>query len=164
MKEFLLATSIVVILAVACTGTVTQEDPRPPGSGTPARSADPSPFQVSDVPEPPISLAGTSWLLAIMDGGDVQVGDAPDITLEFHHSRLVGFSGCNRFGARWQRVEGHLAVGRITSTLLRCRGPIGRMEHRLLHILASSPVLGNGGVTELRLTGGDGVLVFDRSD
>ena len=163
MKALLLATSIALTLAASCTDTVTQ-DPPSPGTGSPSDTTNTPSFSVSDSPEPPVALAGTSWLLGIMDGGDWPVGDDPDVTLVFHDSRLVGFSGCNRFGAKWQMVEGHIEVGKIASTLVECNGNVGRAEDRILHILSATPAVGNGGVTELRLTGEDGVLVFTRSN
>jgi hypothetical protein len=57
---------------------------------------------------PTISLAGTSWLLNIVDGSDWPVGDAPDVTLVFGDSRLHGFSGCNSYGAKWRMVDGSI--------------------------------------------------------
>lgn len=122
MKRLLLATSIVVTVAASCTDTVTQEDPPPPETATPSATADAPSFDVSDPPAPAIELAGTSWVLAIVDGGDWPVGDDPDITLEFHDRQLVGFSGCNHFSANWQMVEGHVEIGHLISTLAGCRG------------------------------------------
>jgi heat shock protein HslJ len=99
-------------------------------------------------------------VLTIVDGGDWPVGDAPDVTLAFRNRRLGGFSGCNEYGAKWRMVGGRIEVGRFASTLVLCEGEVGRVEERLLEVLSASPTVGNGGVTELRLTGGGGVLIF----
>jgi heat shock protein HslJ len=157
------AVGVIALLAAtvgpACTGGSSSS---PPGSSIttePTRTASPA---ATDSPAPMISLADTSWLLNIVDGGDWPVGDAPDVTLVFGNNRLHGFSGCNSYSAKWRMVDGRIEVGRFTSTLVGCSGEVGRIEHRLFHILSASPAVGDGGVTELRLTGGRGVLVFAR--
>ncbi len=159
MKALLLATSLAMMLA-ACTGTVTQEDPPPPGTPIPSSTGDASPSDGSSSPETEVELAGTSWILTIVDGRDWPIGDARDVTLVFDDDRLGGFSGCNEYGGRWRMAGDRIDVRQITSTLVGCRGAVGTTEERLFHVLTSSPVVGNGGVTELRLTGGGGVLVF----
>jgi heat shock protein HslJ len=99
-------------------------------------------------------------VLTTADGDDWPVGDAPNVTLVFHDRRLGGFSGCNQYGAKWRMVDGRIELGRMASTLMACRGLVGRIEHRLLQVLSASPAVGAGGVTELRLTGAGGVLIF----
>ena len=129
-----------------------------------APSGQPSAPEVSDSAEP--ALAGTSWVLTIMDGGDWPVGGDPNVTLAFDRTRLTWSAGCNAFNAKWKMVDGHLELGRtatILSTIVSCEAHVEGIEDGLVHILSASPAVGNGGVTELRLTGGDGVLVF-RSD
>lgn len=173
LKALLLATSLVVTLGASCTGTGTQGDPPSPGSGS-LPVGQPSTPEVSDSPTPEqpkgryqVTLAGTSWVLTIVDGGDWPIGGDPRVTLAFHGTRLTWSAGCNSHNARWKMVDGHLELGRIAtilSTLVKCERHVERIEGRLARILSASPAVGNGGVTELRLTSSDGVLVFDRSD
>jgi heat shock protein HslJ len=99
-------------------------------------------------------------VLTTADGGDWPVGDAPNVTLVFQDRRLSGFSGCNEYGAKWRMVDGRIDVGRFHTTLVGCSGMVAKVEHRLLQVLSASPTVGNGGATELRLTGGGGVLIF----
>lgn len=163
MKALLLAMSLVVTLGASCTDAVTQEDPPPSRTSSPSATADVPSSGVSDSPEPAIDLAGTSWVLTTLDGGDWPVGNDPDVTLAFDDTRLTWSAGCNLFNARWKLVDGHLDLGRtatILSTLVKCVGKVERVERRLNHILSASPAIGNGGVAELRLDSDDGVLVF----
>jgi heat shock protein HslJ len=152
----LLATTI----GSACTGgsaSSTRESSivptEPTGSASPGTGS----------PEPTPSLAGTSWVLTTADGSDWPVGSAPNVTLVFHDQRLGGFGGCNEYGAKWRMVRGRIEIGRIASTLVLCQGMVGRVEHRLLEVLAASPAVGVAGVTELRLTAAGGELIFARS-
>jgi heat shock protein HslJ len=166
MKVLLLATSAMVMLSPACTATMRQEDPLPTGTAIPSATVSGPTFTVSGPPEPPVELAGTSWVLTIADGGDWPVGDDPKVKLSFGETHLSWSVGCNLYNAKWKLVEGRIELGRDgrISTLVRCDGDVQRIERRLVHILSRSPAVGNGGVTELRLTSSDGVLVFDRSD
>ena len=151
---------LATILGAACTGgsaSSTRESSITPTE--PTRSASSG----TASPEPTTSLAGTSWVLTTADGGDWPVGDAPNVTLVFHDRRLDGFSGCNEYAAKWRMVDGKIELGRIASTLIACRGMVGRVEHRFLQVLSASPAVGVGVVTELRLTGAGGVLIFSPS-
>jgi heat shock protein HslJ len=148
------------MMGEACTGGSSSS---PSGSSSTTEATRTVSPAATDSPAPTISLAGTSWLLNIVDGRDWPVGDAPDVTLVFGDSRLHGSSGCNSYSAKWRMVDGTIEVGRFILTLVGCPGEVGRVEHRLFHVLSASPAVGNGGVTELRLSGGRGVLIFAQS-
>jgi heat shock protein HslJ len=167
MKGVLLATSVAMILASACTGTAGQESsPRSTSSRPSTIVSDPT-FHASDSPETQIELAGTSWELTIVDGGNWPVGNDPTVKLSFAETHVSWSVGCNLYNAKWKMVDGHIELGRddrIFSTLVRCDPDVQRIEERLVHILSRSPEVGNYGSAELRLTSSDGVLVFDRSD
>jgi heat shock protein HslJ len=83
-------------------------------------------------------------VLTTADGGDWPVGDAPNVTLVFGDRRLGGFSECNEYAAKWRMVDGKIELGRIASTLIACRGMVGRVAHRFLQVLSATPAVGVG--------------------
>jgi heat shock protein HslJ len=111
--------------------------------------------------EQPISLAGTTWQLAAIDGDPVPQLDRP-ITLAFSGDRLGGFDGCNEYSARYELRDGTLDAGRIVSTLVGCEPEILRRSQALFGRLAGAEVAIDGGT--LTLSTEAGTAAFARLD
>jgi heat shock protein HslJ len=167
MKVLLLATAMAVILTSACTGTATQESSPLSAGARPSAIVSGPTVHASDLPEPLIELAGTSWELAIVDGRNWPMGNDPTVKVSFAEMHMSWSVGCNLYNAKWRMVDDHIELGRddrIFSTLVKCDPDVQRIEERLVHTLSQSPEVGNYGGTGLQLTSGDGVLVFAPSD
>jgi heat shock protein HslJ len=67
------------------------------------------------------SLAGTSWVLAQLDGqAPVPVPDGAAPTLQFRADEAGGSSGCNSFGGPYTQSGGSLRFGPLASTRRAC--------------------------------------------
>ena len=75
MMRIVLLWSAVALALVACTGSVNP----------------------TEVPDEPAAFTGTEWDLLSLYGTQAIPGTS--ITLEFMEDRLVGFAGCNNYGA-----------------------------------------------------------------
>lgn len=84
-------------------------------------------------------ITGQTWRLDAIEG-EAPIPDS-EVWIRFEdHTWLVGYSGCNRLTAGYERrgIDG-LKVTQIASTRMLCRQPEGVMqqEARFLHLLSS---------------------------
>ena len=110
-------------------------------------------------------LAGTSWVLTMVEGRSWPDGrpEDPRVTLSFTEDKVSGFNGCNNFGGNWRMDGRKVVMTHLVQTLIGCGGEAAWVEQRVMRVLGASPIAGNGGVEELRLTAlPEGVLSFAR--
>ena len=104
-------------------------------------------------------LTGSAWSLGQIDAAMLDIEEPP--TAIFSTTRLVGFNGCNGYGAEdWSVSNGRLATGEIAQTLILCPGGL---EGRFMAILGGEPIIAVDG-SKLTLSTDDGSMVFDRID
>lgn len=140
-------------------GTILEQ--RPP-AGTSLEETDTDIRVVVSI-SPGEQLRGTEWVLGMIDGRTWPVGNVPDVTLSFGLRRFEGFSGCNEYSAGYRMDGWRLVLGRVTTTLIACRGERGWVEDRFFEILNGSPAA-TARQKELRLTSRrEGVAVFDQT-
>lgn len=132
--------------------------PVPTASASPAATVSPQPTADRDR-EIERSLTGSSWSLGQIDDVMLDIEEPP--TAIFSTTRLLGYNGCNGYGAEdWSVSDGHLVTGEIAQTLMLCPGGL---EGRFMAILGGEPLITLDG-SKLTLTTDDGSMVFDRID
>ena len=132
--------------------------PIPTASVSPVPTVSPEPTADRDR-EIERSLNGTSWALGQIDDVMLDIEEPP--TAIFSTERLVGFNGCNGYGAEdWSVSDGRLVTGEIAQTLILCPGGL---EGRFMAILGGEPIIAVDG-SKLTLTTDTGSMVFDRID
>jgi len=78
----------------------------------------------SEVPDEPAAFAGTEWDLLSLYGTGAIPGTS--ITLEFMEDRLVGFAGCNNYGAPYAAsILGSFEALEVERTEMGCLEPEG---------------------------------------
>jgi heat shock protein HslJ len=133
-RPFLL---IVVAFAIAACGSAVT----PTGSDGPPAGTVPA-------------LAGTSWVVASVDGNAPMAGAVPLVA--FDVDRVTGSGGCNRFGGRYQvdAVTGRFAVAELGGTLIGCvKAGVGDFETAFLTALGATSQAAIDPVGELILSG-----------
>ncbi len=91
----------------------------------------------------PVELAGSDWELVRWEGHDIPHGDNGEpVRLHFGKDRLLGFSGCNAFHAKYEQHGRQLLVSRWRSDDDACPGPRrARLEAALQQALGRAPQL-----------------------
>jgi heat shock protein HslJ len=84
---------------------------------------------------PPLTLAGTTWR-AVSVAGRSPVADR-EPTISFDADRVRGSGGCNQFGGSYSDVDGVLAFGDLSMTLMGCSEPIGSIETAFMGTLTA---------------------------
>lgn len=69
---------------------------------------------------PPHPLAGSTWIVASLDGRPPRPGT--QLTVTFTWSELSGFGGCNRFSGEYALEGDHFKPGMVQKTLEGCPG------------------------------------------
>ena len=152
----------LTVFALVLAGCASRPAPRP---------ADTAPGATSVAPAQKIpvlkKLAGTSWILAEIDGG--AVAPAPmgwdPLSLEFGREglRATGNGGVNRFGGRYTEYDGELVFGPLALT--RRSGPeeIMQAEQRYTQVLSRVVAWRQDGERLVLLTPGEKrAAVFER--
>jgi heat shock protein HslJ len=75
---------------------------------------------------PHLTLAGTTWRAVSVAGRPPVVDRQP--TISFDADQVRGSGGCNQLGGSYSYVDGVLAFGNLTMTLMGCPEPIGSIE------------------------------------
>ena len=115
-----------------------------------------APIEIDEIER---SLTGSSWSLGQIDDVMLDIDEPP--TAIFSTTRLVGFNGCNGYGAEeWSVSDGRLVTGEIAQTLILCPGGL---EGRFMAILGGEPAIEVVG-SKLTLTTDDGSMALDRID
>jgi heat shock protein HslJ len=78
-------------------------------------------------------LAGTRWLVALIDGRPAQNRQA-SITFA-PEDRISGTAGCNRFTGVYEAAAGSIDVRALGRTEMACDGPVMRQEEAMLDVL-----------------------------
>jgi heat shock protein HslJ len=78
-------------------------------------------------------LAGTRWLVALIDGRPSQTRQA-SITFA-PEDRISGSAGCNRFTGVYEAAEGSIDVRALGRTEMACTAPVMREEEAMLEVL-----------------------------
>jgi heat shock protein HslJ len=130
---------------------------------SPSLSSSPRSSVLSD------ALVGTQWMLTTVDGRQWPFHGMHRVSLSFetlHADRLGGYNGCNEYGAQWAisardlTLSGQLLhVTGYGQTSLYCGGKSGWIEKRFAKVLRSD-ARARLGTDELRLSFGEGILVF----
>jgi heat shock protein HslJ len=84
---------------------------------------------------PPPTLAGTAWRAVSVAGRSPVAGREP--TIAFEADRVSGSGGCNQFGGSYSYVDGVLAFGDLSMTLMGCSEPIGSIEAAFMATLGA---------------------------
>jgi heat shock protein HslJ len=84
---------------------------------------------------PPLTLATTTWR-AVSVAGRSPVADR-EPTISFEADRVRGSGGCNQFGGSYSDVDGVLAFGDLSMTLMGCSEPIGSIETAFMGTLTA---------------------------
>jgi len=107
-----------------------------PQDATPAAGDDMSTAGAGSV-LPTVPLAGTSWILATMDGNAPVNGTT--VTLDFiNETSAAGSSGCNSYNTTYEISGIHISFGPTAGTLRACTDPIMVQEQSYLQVLADA--------------------------
>jgi len=108
-----------------------------------------------------LSLAGTSWTIAAIDGQPVKT--ARPTAVRFTKDRIEGNAGCNSFGGSYTFAEGKLTADRVISTKMACVGPGMEVEGKFFQIIAGAGVSSaEGGAIELHGSDSNATLAPER--
>ena len=115
------------------------------------------------------SLADTSWHFAEIDGEVVELtGDLlrdDRYAIDFAADMFVGYGGCNRFSARYSRIDDVLTAQEPWGMTRRaCAEPVMGRERRLMEILASPVRVSFPDRSTLLLTGEGGTIRLVRTE
>jgi heat shock protein HslJ len=76
---------------------------------------------------------GKTWVLAELNGAAINVMEPPSLT--FTEDRVEGYSGVNRLGGSYERVESRLTFGPIRSTRRAGSPDQIKLENQFMKIL-----------------------------
>lgn len=81
-------------------------------------------------------LAGTRWLVQLIDGRPAQARQA---SVEFApEDRISGSGGCNRFFGVYEAADGAIDVRALGRTEMACESPLMTQENAILAVLESA--------------------------
>ena len=109
-----------------------------------------APFAACDTDGPPATpidghpttLAGTSWIVAAIDGVRVTIGNGP--TIAFDGQKAQGSGGCNQIGGsyRYDPQTGELRFDGLGMTAMACAEPErNAVETRFIQALGRTPLV-----------------------
>jgi heat shock protein HslJ len=159
---------MLAVLLAGCGGDDEEPTPTSPGgSGEPtATVTEPGgpgePTATAGEEQP--ALDGTKWLLAAINGADVDLQEP--ITLSFDDGQAGGFSGCNEYGGAYTAgPDGSFAMPEIAQTDMACETGMD-LEAEYLSALgeASRYTVAEETRLELANSAGETTLVFSRDE
>ena len=109
---------LALLLVTACGAGEDDATPTPERGGSAPTATDaPGPTATAGQERP--ALDGTAWLLAALNGADIDL-QAP-LTLTFEDGQAGGFSGCNEFGGAYTATDaGEFSMPEIAMTDMDC--------------------------------------------
>ncbi len=109
----------------------------------------------------PVSLEGTSWVLAGFGFENELPLAGTTLTLSFQDGQVGGSGGCNSFGGSYQVDGGNLIFGDLAMTLMACAdNGINDQETRYLQLLGEVNSFAMEGSLLMLFTSSDEVLNF----
>lgn len=139
MKIVVIIASAGVLLASGC-------------AATSASTSNSAPSQPA-----PVTLAGTSWTIATIDGRPVETARPTEV--RFTKDRIEGSAGCNSFGGAYTLEDGTLTVTQVISTKMACIGPGMEVESKFFRIIAGASLMPQGkDALKLSATSGEAIL------
>ena len=82
---------------------------------------------------PPVTLAGTNWLIVDINGAVVG-GETYQLAFD-DQGRLSGQAGCNRFSGPYRQTGNTITPGAIVATRMACPGERSTHEAQMLQLL-----------------------------
>jgi heat shock protein HslJ len=105
-----------------------------------------------------LSLAGTSWTIAAIDGQPVKT--ARPTAVRFTKDRIEGNAGCNSFGGSYTLDGDALTVGRLISTKMAWLGTGMEQERAVFAILAQPMTVSQNGEGAVTLNNEAGAMTL----
>ena len=91
-------------------------------------------FTYSNSPDAAISLDGTRWHVALVNGRPTPA--AGDYSMSFANGQIGARVGCNSMGGRYSLTGRTLTVSDLASTLIGCPEPAATFESQASRVLA----------------------------